>query len=287
MYKAKICPICNESFQPTSPKMKYCKRPITKTCIVCGDEFITECSPGSVNVCNKPSCKKQSPHANAKLKIHVCAICGDTFYPNSPRQKYCNKLVIRQCSWCGNDYESNCKAEYDKCCSKACLVNYAHQQSVNAQMQTTKICKLCGTSFHPVNNTQSICKNIHYRNCVICGAQFVLDTKQLSKKWAVTCSRKCQTTLSHNNVSEQARLDGIDAARLKKFEGKEIELANYKAFLLDAETYIKTHFINSPTISQLADSIGLHTTTAGQLIKQHQVSHLITYKTSSAEAGNT
>lgn len=54
------------------------------------------------------------------MKEKRCAICGQLFEPSSSRQKYCNKVVLRTCAVCGNEYESTCSLNYSKTCSDEC-----------------------------------------------------------------------------------------------------------------------------------------------------------------------
>lgn len=51
-----------------------------------------------------------------------------------------------------------------------------------------KICKLCGKEFEPDSNAQTICKDIHYRSCEVCGTQFVITRPSASQ---LCCSKEC------------------------------------------------------------------------------------------------
>lgn len=154
------------------------------------------------------------------MKIKKCAICGDEFMPNSTRQKYCNKLVIRKCANCGADYESRCTLTYSLCCSEKCRNEYAHKQSVAAYSQVKKTCVFCGKEFIPRNNTQSVCPDIHYRECVICGKSFSIDKYRSGGAASIpqTCSRECATKLrfkdgnpfSKSECREKAKQTMID-----------------------------------------------------------------------------
>lgn len=55
-----------------------------------------------------------------------------------------------------------------------------------------KICKFCGKSFIPNSNRQSYCKRIHYRNCPVCGKQYIEDNVDNLKKPPVACSYECR-----------------------------------------------------------------------------------------------
>ena len=51
-----------------------------------------------------------------------------------------------------------------------------------------KICKLCGKEFEPTTNAQTICKDIHYRSCEVCGTKFVITRPSASQ---LCCSKEC------------------------------------------------------------------------------------------------
>lgn len=126
----------------------------------------------------------------------ICPICGDEFIPNSSRQKYCNKPIIRKCAICNNDYVSTCSPNPVMCCSKACRDKYAHQQASASYSKIKKICILCGKEFTPRNNTQKICDSKHYKKCEVCGREFEIDT---TKEIRCTCSKECHTKLIFAN----------------------------------------------------------------------------------------
>lgn len=52
----------------------------------------------------------------------------------------------------------------------------------------TKLCKMCGRPFEPTSNAQTICENIHYRNCEVCGTPFVIKRPTSSQ---LCCSKEC------------------------------------------------------------------------------------------------
>lgn len=145
-------------------------------------------------------------------KPKTCPLCGDVFTVKSARQKYCNKLVIRNCMICGKEYESKCNPTYNKCCSKKCQTIYTHQQQVAGYSDKRAICKLCGKEFTPVNNTQVVCNNAHYLTCEVCGKEFLFEFKQ-SADIPKTCSRECATKLSFKDGNPAKRPEVKEKAR--------------------------------------------------------------------------
>lgn len=51
-----------------------------------------------------------------------------------------------------------------------------------------RICKLCGTEFEPTNNTQRICKGVHYKPCPVCGK--LIEWKGYIRCCSVECSKQ-------------------------------------------------------------------------------------------------
>jgi len=52
----------------------------------------------------------------------------------------------------------------------------------------TKLCKMCGKPFEPKTNAQTICSDIHYRNCEVCGRPFIIKRPTSSQ---LCCSKEC------------------------------------------------------------------------------------------------
>lgn len=189
--KTRICKLCGSEFIPSSSRQIYCNREVVKICKSCGREFKTICNPSSADYCSR-ACAGRS--ANDAIKI--CSICGTEFKPNSPRQKYCRRKVIKLCAVCGSEFESTC-GDTRNTCSSDCSKIYAHDRSVESNMQETRICEWCGEKFHPVNNTQKYCNRMHYATCEVCGDHYPVD---LSKQDVPrTCSTHCANQLRFIN----------------------------------------------------------------------------------------
>lgn len=130
-------------------------------------------------------------------KTKICPNCTTEFMPQSSRQKYCNRDVLRTCVICGAEFNSTCSKSFSKCCSKSCTNKYAHQQSVASYQSVSKQCILCGKDFTPRNNTQVVCDNPHFRECSICSKSFTLQYKRGTNidDLPKTCSKECATKL--------------------------------------------------------------------------------------------
>ena len=144
-----------------------------------------------------------------------CIICGVLFTPTSSTQKCCNRKIVQTCAICGKSFDTICKLSSPKCCSPECTKIYAKQQAVISHMKNTRICILCGKPFAPVNNTQRVCMDTHYRNCVICGKQFEILRNKIRNldEIAKTCSPECKTKASFANGNPFSRIECREKAK--------------------------------------------------------------------------
>lgn len=188
----KRCKLCNQLFEAKSSRNVYCNKLIITTCEVCGTSFETTCNPGAPKVCSKRCAAKQIKHT-----YKICEICGDTFVPNSARQKYCKKSIIKTCCICKGSYESYCGDSRNTCKNQKCIIQYAHNRSEESFQQQVRICEWCGESFNPINNTQRYCNRIHYQTCEICKKPFEVTLPAQQDKR--TCSDECATQLRFIN----------------------------------------------------------------------------------------
>ena len=219
-YRPKICPICGETFIPKSPRQKYCKKEIKKICPICGSEYTVLCQPDKENpvTCSKPECKQLAAKIGEQKKLKICRVCGQPFHPASSRQMDCNKPVEKVCKVCGKTYIGKCSMnDTSTTCSPECSQKLASQNRIKSYQEETRICELCGKTFHPKSNTQKICDDIHYRNCVICGKKFILDTSKQRADWPETCSHECAVKYRFKNGNP-----------FQKIEIREKALESYK-----------------------------------------------------------
>ena len=117
--------------------------------------------------------------------IKMCKHCGHYFETNSPQKIYCSQQHYRPCPVCGESTKmiDNDFTRPQKCCSKEC----SHKLRI-LKMKPKK-CILCGDMFQPHTGCQVICSKTHYRNCEICGAEFIIDAS--TYKTVTTCSQEC------------------------------------------------------------------------------------------------
>ena len=128
-------------------------------------------------------------------KPRKCIICGDTFIPESGRQKCCGKAIVKVCEVCGREYLGHCTTQDDShtCGSRECRLEYTRRVKMANCLTQTRICRICGKEFHPLSPTQTVCNAPHYRKCIVCGKEFEVSRvngNELSS--AVTCSAECE-----------------------------------------------------------------------------------------------
>ena len=205
----KICKLCGEAFDGTG-RQSYCKKPITKTCPVCGKKFITYCHPDAPSSCSDKNCKKKISNVIQQEKLssskRTCKRCGGSFIPMNAHQNYCNKPIELTCEVCGKVFKTECTNHVPKTCSKDCSNKLAYINRNNNIPERT--CKWCGQRFKPEHVSQVYCKDVHYQTCKACGNLFEikLGVGKLSEI-PVTCSEKCRISYMKEYYSEKYGVD--------------------------------------------------------------------------------
>lgn len=80
--------------------------------------------------------------------------------------------------------------------------------------ERTMICKLCGKPFKSLKSNRTICNDIHYRKCSVCGKEFVVRYDNLN---VVTCSPACTGK----------RMQASGKAKLRSAKTRETWLSKY------------------------------------------------------------
>lgn len=187
MKELRHCVRCGSEFVSTNGRKIYCGKDIERTCLVCGNKFITKCISDPPDVCSR-SCASKA----AKLKLYTCVNCGEKFHPESSRQKYCKKEIHKTCPICGKDFVYLCSGtEPETCKDIRCMNKFGHSKAMDNYQKTHKrICLWCGKEFNPTNNTQNYCKGKHYKKCMVCGKEFEIDPRD-GADIRKTCSDEC------------------------------------------------------------------------------------------------
>lgn len=235
----RICPICGTTFTPKSSKQRYCNREIAMKCMNCGKEFKTICSKEMRKTCSS-KCRAQLNARACKKHFKTCEICGSEFIPKSARQKFCHKPIKKKCEICGSMYDTTCGSQERHTCYNAeCENKYAHLMSVNSYKHETRICKWCGKTFVPINNTQIYCTNKHYRQCKNCGKLFEVDLSIYKNDIPKFCSKACRTSYysgSNCAFSKPEIQEKIKQTNIKKYgvpypaQSKEIQSRMQKTY---------------------------------------------------------
>lgn len=131
----------------------------------------------------------------------ICKRCGKEYHPTSSRQMYCNQEITINCEVCGKPFTAICKSHLPRTCSAECNKILSNKSRSNSVSDITRICKWCGKPFTPVTMRDVYCRNPHYKTCVICGKQFLVDVRLNSE--VNTCSLECKNklSLSHRDIA--------------------------------------------------------------------------------------
>ena len=146
------------------------------------------------------------------MKPKKCELCGDIFIPTSGRQKCCNKLIIKQCIVCGQDFDSKCaRNTLSTCENPECKKQAANGVNI---FNALRKCAGCGEEFSPKRRTQQYCCREVVRKCLICGKEFSTVCNETASK---TCSHLCQGLFA----KQQRELNLQSVTRICKWCGKE------------------------------------------------------------------
>ena len=186
----RVCLICGQTYTPTSGRQKYCNKPITKKCIVCGKEYIGKCALNESQTCGDPKCAEAAKNGvSNSLGPRKCKGCGEMFMPRNSRQTYCKQPKIKKCPVCGKEMHYICESGAKQTCNIHCQAQYIKEKRNASAQLTTKKCKWCGKEFHPKEIREVYCEGPHYKKCVICGKDFEIDVRGYQD--TNTCSKEC------------------------------------------------------------------------------------------------
>lgn len=146
MTKSKICKICGREFIPKSSRQQCCRRPITKTCVICGKTFPGICSSTDTKTTCSDTCAaeliKRNRQSSASKTIKICKWCGKPFHPKSVRDIYCYDKHYQICAVCGKKFEIDPRKNKETLtCSNECrdklkIRNTDYSKSVEAAKKT-------------------------------------------------------------------------------------------------------------------------------------------------------
>ena len=191
------CDMCGEEFIPRNSRQHYCRRKIIRKCLICGDEFETNCSPDGRLVCSKPECKKQQNQVCNPIE-RKCKQCGKKFTTIFYKQMYCNEEKEKTCPVCGKSFKYVCNSFVRETCGDVhCQATFIKTKRRSAISDQIRICKWCGKKFHPKEIRDVYCYDKHYKKCVICGKDFEIDVRKDQN--VETCSKECMSKLMSQN----------------------------------------------------------------------------------------
>lgn len=188
-------------------------------------------------------------------KEKTCPICNQLFVPKSARQSSCNRIIKKTCPICGEEFESKCTVQNTSatCGKKECRSKYAYMKSEEAQSKAVRICAWCGKEFHPKNNTQIYCTDIHYATCKVCGKSFEVNLKVAKSDIRKTCSKECAVQIQGADYSNpevvakiQAKMQATCMERYGVAHPAQNAEVQAKMRATTKERYGVEYFIHSP-----------------------------------------
>lgn len=148
--------------------------------------------------------------------VRICKLCGQEFHPRARKQQCCGEVRVKQCAWCGKDFEYICSPDKNKLtCSVSCQAQYIKAKRMKSAAQTTKICKWCGKEFTPKSVRDVYCRDVHYQTCSICGKQFEIDVRK--DPYVKTCSEECRYKQMVANQPKEQMAAHIKETMLERY----------------------------------------------------------------------
>ena len=158
----KICKVCGQPFQSTSPSKQICERPHYRTCEICGKDFIlprgreydtklTCCSKECTNIKRgrniKAALSTKPKGYNAPKTLHhrVCKYCGKEFDTYNAREYYCEGPHYKTCEVCGKQFEVDRAQIFNKTttCSNACRIKLSLHSYIGDDVTYEKWMNFC------------------------------------------------------------------------------------------------------------------------------------------------
>ena len=143
--------------------------------------------------------------------VKTCAVCGEEFDANHPRQKYCRKEKVGHCIVCGKEYIYICAAQHSRTCGNPECAKLASSRLAPTK---SKVCRGCGKEFIPKSYHSFYCGDTITGKCSICGKEFhykceadaVRDKcphcRHLYKKTCICCGKEFITSTPQKQVCD-------------------------------------------------------------------------------------
>lgn len=161
------------------------------------------------------------------MEKKVCQWCEKEFQPKRKDSKYCSDQHYTKCLNCEKTITIKLMKRIPKYCSGGC--SSQHQRN---DRNFDCVCQICGEDFKGKKSTDKYCTKTHYKNCVICKKEFVIDPYQEAQ----TCSKKCASLTidfkernkkSIKTTQEKYGVDNVSQAQEIKNKKAETLFGNY------------------------------------------------------------
>ena len=153
--------------------------------------------------------------------VRKCKICGKKFETDDRDQYICPEGHVSKCIICGRDIDIHKSGRPKKYCSTACRVEGRKLDALDHGYK--RICELCGKEFYTLQKNKTICDDVHYFPCPICGKP--VEYKDSNKE---RCCCREHTILKRKQTnqkiyggnapaSSKAVVDKIKSTNLKRY----------------------------------------------------------------------
>ena len=308
------CKECGKSFETKSSRKLFCDDDHYRICQYCGNSYLVPRNQLSnpAKTCSE-ECRRAlmviTAHRNVPLKTFVCEECGETFTKSARSAHICDKQHYRKCVICGSEFPVTPVQIYTniKTCSEACRLELVKQTSLQrygvdnyAQSEESKVrTKTAFLNAYGVDNpmklkscqikAQNTCLNKYGVTSFSKTPEFIdkcIDTNQqrYGCDWASQSdqfkAKSRATCLSKYGVDNGGKALHSIIDRMTNPS----KVNNLLEFRKNPAEFITSHFIDSPTLSDIASECGILDSSVGWILRNSNNLHLIRYNYSKMEA---
>lgn len=260
------CKVCGTTFD-SSRNRQLCDNCRTKTCAVCGNQFMVDPSCLSKQTCSR-ECKskltslvRDGIHGVGTLK--VCKYCGKEFVSNHNQRDYCYDDHYKACEVCGKQFKILRMDSIPKTCSRKCATiarenTNLENLGVKSNFQTKEFKEL---------STQK-CRTLH-------GVEYWSQTPEVREKISARVSEARSNFGDSIKEKWSATLVDRTGVSSPRFTDKS-RYEEYTKFLSDPADYLKN--LNQPTVQRLQTILGVNNTTILKVIHDNKLENLVSWK---------
>ena len=243
-------------------------------------------------------------------KQRKCEECGKLFFIKSGSQKYCSGPHHTKCKICGKDIEYTCSPkEKPSYCSKECR-NKGHEKTVMERYGVRNVSELQSVrdKISERNSSKEVDEKRRKHNLEKWGVENPAQNEDIKKKLSAimktdrylenrkkTCIEKYgyDSPMKHKNVKQkradtclerygcEGHTNSREFYQKRLIDGSKVD--NFMSFRDDPISYIESHYMDPPTISDLEKDLGCTNTPIYDILIKHDCRHLIRHIDSQIE----